>query len=192
MKRYKIIELLFLLLFSIEVGAQNTQEHPIFNNLIPEDKALALTWLSRSCSVSEKNEFEKKIIARGDAFDPVFWEAYQFGPTEQEIKKINATAITNYRDRINWLEKFGDAQMGEVETKRQLAISEKQYVERVINNYTNGYKTSAVTGLGLVGTVQRGAELNKIANDSENPAQTAAQEALKLFSIRNSTRAKMR
>jgi len=192
MKRYKIIELLFLLLFSIEVGAQNTQERINLNKLNSDDQALAITWLNKSCSVAEQNTFEKKIIAKGNTFDPVFWEAYQLGPTEQEIKKIRATAISNYRGRINWLQKFGDEELGKEETKQQLAVTEDQYVGRVINYYTNGYKTSALSGLGLIGTDQRGAELNRIASDPKNPSQTAAQEALKLIVSRNRSKQSLR
>ena len=192
MKRYKLIELLFLLLFSIEVNALNTQERTNLNKLNPNDQAIVLTWLNKSCSTAEQKEFEKTINAKGSAFDPVFWEAYQLGPTEQEIKKTRASAISNYRDRINWLQKFGDAQMGKEETKQQLAVTEEQYVERVINNYTNGYKTSALSGLGLVGNDLRGAELKRIATDPQNPSQTAAQEALKLIVSRNRSRQSLR
>ena len=124
---------------------------------------------------------KKKINAKGDTFYRVFLESYQLGPTPEELQKIRALAISNYRDRINWLQKFGNEELGKEETKQQLSVTERQYVERVINKYTNGYKTAAVSGIGLIGTGQSELELKKIANDPKNPAQTAAKEGLKLI-----------
>jgi hypothetical protein len=111
----------------------------------------------------------------------VFWEAFHLGPTEQDLKIVSASAVKRYQDRNQWLRQFGDIQMGKEETRRQLAITEKQYVEREINQYTERYKTAALSGVGLIGTVQSETELKGIANDADNPAQTAAQETLKLI-----------
>ena len=69
--------------------------------------------------------------------------------------------------------------MGKEETARQLAISERQYADREITQYAERYKTTALAGLGLIGTQQFTTELKRIADDGTHPAQTSAQEALK-------------
>ena len=187
-----VLNLLLLLCLSIEAKAQNTQYYPIFNKLKPEEQVIVLTWLNNTCNVGEEHILKNKIIALSSYLDPVFWEAYQLGPTEQDIKKLRTTAISNYMERNEWLQIFGDEQMGKEETKRQLAITEDQYVGRVIDDYTIGYKTSAISGVGLIGKTQWQNELNQIANDPKNPAQTAAQEVLKKLLVKSSVNQKRR
>jgi hypothetical protein len=176
MKRLKIIKLLIVVLFSVEVDAE---ERTNLNKLNRDDQIIALSWLNNSCGVGEQKGFEKKINAKGNAFVPVFWEAYQQGPTEQEKQIIRDTAKSNYMERMKWLREFGNLQLGEEETNKQLAVTEKQYVELILNKHTNGYKTAAVSGVGLIGTDQSVIELKIIANDPKNPVQSAAQEAQK-------------
>lgn len=72
--------------------------------------------------------------------------------------------------------------MGKEETARQLAISEKQYAAEIAQ-YTEHYRTTALVGLGLIGTRQSEAELALIADDGRNAAQTAAQEALNVIRL---------
>ena len=111
--------------------------------------------------------------------EPVFWEAFRLGPTEQEVNTLSAAVAKRYAERQSWLRQFGDAQMGMEETVRQLAISERQYADREITQFTERYKTAALAGLGLIGTQQSEAELKRMADDGTHPAQTSAQEALK-------------
>jgi hypothetical protein len=89
--------------------------------------------------------------------------------------------FVDYGERQNWLRQFGDTQMSKQETARQLAILEKQYAAREITQYTERYRTTALVGLGLIGTRQSEAELALIAKAGRNAAQTAAQEALKVI-----------
>lgn len=169
---------LLTLLASTWIGAETT-ERPAFNKLGPEAQALAQSWLNKNCGAAEQGAFEKKLIEAGVVLEPVFWEAFRLGPTEQELKDHSAAIAKRSGDRQNWLRQFGDAQMGKEETARQLAISEKQYADREIRQYKERYKTTALAGLGLIGTHQSEANLKLIADDDRNPAQTAARETLK-------------
>lgn len=178
MKR-RIMIIALLLLISTRVETQSLSERPAFSKLMPEVQTLVQTWLNKNCGAAEQREFERKLIKIGVVLEPVFWEAYRLGPTEQELKAISAPVAKRYEDRQNWLRQFGDAQMGKEETARQLAIPEKKYTDREVTQYTERYKTAALAGLGLIGTQQSEAELTRIADDGKNPAQTSAQEALK-------------
>lgn len=175
----RLLTIALVLLASSWVGAQTLSERPAFAKLRPEAQVLVQTWLNKNCGAAEQRAFEHKLIEVGSVVEPVFWEAFRLGPTEQELKTLSAAVAKRYDERQSWLRQFADAQMGKEETARQLAIPERQYGDREITQYTERYKTAALAGLGLIGTQQFESELKRIANDDTNPAQTSAQEALK-------------
>jgi len=173
--------LILLLIFSTQSNAQPMQERQAFSKLNPDAQLIVQTWLNKNCGAAEQKKFEITLNQLGDVLEPVFWEAFHQGPTEQDLKTIRTEAIKRYQDRNKWLLQFGDAQMGKEETKRQLEVPEKQYVETEISQYQERYKTAALSGIGLIGTAQSELELKRIANDTTDSAQIAAQETLKLI-----------
>ena len=175
----RLLTIALVLLASSWAGAETLSERLAFAKLRPEAQVLVQTWLNKNCGAAEQRVFEHQLLAVGSVVDPVFWEAFRLGPTEQELKTLSAAVAKRYAERQSWLRQFGDAQMGKEETARQLAIPDRQYADREITQYTERYKTTALAGLGLIGTRQSEAELTRMANDGNNPAQTAAQEALK-------------
>ena len=175
----RLIIIALVLLTSSWAGAEPLSERPALSKLKPEAQVLVQTWLNKNCGAAEQRVFENQLLEIGSVVEPAFWEAFRLGPTEQEVKTLSDAVAKRYADRQSWLRQFGDAQMGKEETARQLAISERQYADREITQYTERYKTTAVAGLGLIGTQQSEAELKRIADDGTNPAQLAAQEAVK-------------
>jgi hypothetical protein len=173
--------LILLLLFSTQTDAQTTLDRQAFSKLKPEAQAIVQTWLNKNCGAAEQKKFEIQLSQLGNVLEPAFWEAFHKGPTEQDLKTIQNATVKRFQDRNKWLLEFGDVQMGKEETNRQLGVSQEQYVEREVSQYRQRYKTSALSGIGLIGTDQSELELKQIANDAENPAQTAAQETLKVI-----------
>jgi len=182
MKRQNLMTVLIFALMAVQV---QPQERPEFSKLKPEAQVLVLGWLNGNCGADEQGKFEQQLKDLGAVLEPVFWEAYRLGPTRQELRSDTAAAVKRYADRQSWLRQFGEAQMGRQETERQLAIPEKQYVDREVRQYVERYKTAALAGLGLIGTRQSEAELARIADDKNNRAQTAAKESLKSIRQRN-------
>ena len=175
----RLIIIALVLLTSSWAGAETLSERPAFATLKPEAQVLVQTWLNKNCGAAEQRVFEQQLLEFGSVVEPVFWEAFRLGPTEQEVRTLSAAIAKRYVDRQSWLRQFGDAQMGKDETARQLAIPERQYADREITQFTERYKTAALAGLGLIGTQQSEAELKRIADDGTHPAQLAAQEAVK-------------
>ena len=175
----RLLTIALVLLASSWAGAETLSERLAFAKLRPEAQVLVQTWLNKNCGAAEQRVFEHQLFEVGSVVEPVFWEAFRLGPTEQELNTLSAAVAKRYDERQSWLRQFGDAQMGKEETARQLAIPDRQYADREITQYTERYKTTALAGLGLIGTQQSEAELKRMANDGNNPAQTAAQEALK-------------
>ena len=175
----RLLTIALVLLASSWAGAEPLSERPAFAKLRPDAQVLVQTWLNKNCGAAEQRVFEHQLLAVGSVVEPVFWEAFRLGPTEQEVRTLSAAIAKRYDDRQSWLRQFGDAQMGKDETARQLAIPERQYADREITQFTERYKTAALAGLGLIGTQQSEAELKRIADDGTNPAQLAAQEAVK-------------
>jgi hypothetical protein len=177
--------LMIVFIFASMVAQAQTQERPEFSKLKPEAQVLVLSWLNGNCGAGEQGKLEQQLKDIGAVLEPVFWEAYRLGPTRQELRNDTAAVVKRYADRQNWLRQFGEAQMGREETARQLAIPEKQYVDREVAQYVERYKTATLSGLGLIGTRRSEVELARIAGDEKNPAQTAAKEALKAIRRQN-------
>lgn len=175
----RLLTIALVLLASSWAGAETLSERPALAKLRPEAQVLVQTWLNTNCGAAEQRAFEHQLLEVGSVAEPMFWEAFRLGPTEQEVKTLSAAVAKRYTERQSWLRQFGDVQMGKEETARQLAIPERQYADREITQYTERYKTTALAGLGLIGTQLFEAELKRIAADGTHPAQTSAQEALK-------------
>lgn len=174
------------ILCATSVFAQTGNERVELTKLNPDAREFVNTWLNQNCGVEEQQRIEGRIKGLGPVLEPVFWEAYRLGPPEETIKELQAHFRKQYGERQDHLKEFGDRLFGKDQVQELLNITEEQYVQREIQQYLARYRTAALNGLGMVGT--HTAELEPIARDAENPAQGAAQEAIKAIGERSKTR----
>jgi hypothetical protein len=144
---------------------------------LPEDaRSTIATWLHQDCGVDELQGLQNRLQRLGLPLEPVFWEAYRLGPTEEERRIFREQSRQRYQERQSHLKTFGERLFGKEETAQLVNAPEEQYVQRRLDDYVNRYKTAALAGLGIVGTSP--SALLPIAEDDKNPAQGAAKEAL--------------
>ena len=182
----RIVMVVIALVCVIPVFAQMGNERVELAKLDPDAREFVSTWLNRNCGVEEQERIEERIKGLGPVLEPVFWEAYRLGPPEETIKELQAHFRKQYGERQDHLREFGDRVFGKDQVQELLNVTEEQYVQRETQQYLARYRTAALNGLGRVGT--QTSELELIERDAENPAQGAAQEAIKAIGERNKTR----
>ncbi|MFN0103604.1 MAG: hypothetical protein ACKV2U_16125 [Bryobacteraceae bacterium] len=170
MKRRSVLTCLILM--GAPLAAQD--DRPELKRLPRELQILVLAWLDGNCGAGVPPDTERQLTAVGARVEPAFWEAYRLGPIRIPVEDYRK----RYADRQKWLRQFGNEQMGRAEAERALSVSEQQYIARETQRYREGYQSAGISGLGLTGGTTSLAELTKIASNPQDPAQTAAREAL--------------
>ena len=165
--------------------AQMPQDRPALASLSEQTRTLVLTWLNRDCGANAKRVLEDQLQAIGTVLEPVFWEAYRLGPLPANLERDQDNMRQRYDQRQAWLKENGGKLFGAQNTTRLMQIPREQYVKKEMANLITGYKTAAILGLGLVGTQTSLPELERIANDADDPASTAAKQTITNMQTRN-------
>lgn len=158
---------------------------PAFASLAKDAQMLVLSWLNRDCGADDKLVLEDRLKAIGAKLEPVFWEAYRLGPTASSLELDRANIQKRYKERQAWLAQDGRQLFGAQETERLMKVSVEQYTRKETANIVVGYKTTAILGLGLVGTQGSLIELERIAKDPDMPAAIAARQAIAAMKARS-------
>jgi hypothetical protein len=147
--------------------------------LSADTRTLVVRWLNRDCDAAEQRRLEAQLGALGPRLEPVFLEAYRLGPPPAQTERDRTAFARHYDERQAELRRTGTKLFGAKETERLLAVTKDEYVRQELDRAAIGYKTAAVAGLGLVGTEHSLQELSRIAADTADPANIAAQGALR-------------
>ena len=182
----RILMVLIALVCVPPVLAQMMNERVELMKLNSQARQFVSTWLNQNCGAEEQQRIEGRIKGLGPVLEPVFWEAYRLGPPEDTIKELQAHFRKQYGERQDHLKEFGDRLFEKEQIRNLLNITEEEYVQRETQQYLARYRTAALSGLGMVGT--QTSELAPIARDVDNPAQGAAQEAIKAIGERSKIR----
>jgi hypothetical protein len=174
-----------LFAFASFAPAQSTQARPAFASLSKDAQMLVLSWLNRDCGADDKLVLEDRLKAIDAKLEPVFWEAYRLGPSASSLELDRAHIQKRYKERQAWLAEQGRQLFGKQETERLMTVSLEQYTQKETANIVVGYKTTAILGLGLVGTQGSLIELEHITKDPDNPAAIAAQQAIAAMKARS-------
>jgi hypothetical protein len=152
---------------------------PQFEGLSEIDRQLVLKWLHLDCGAEQMLTLESQLKAAGARLEPVFWEAYRLGPTTEELAVDRAAISKRFDSRQEYLRTSGTELMTEEDVQQLLSTPRAEYVDAELQRTVVGYQTAAITALAVIGTNESIPELERIAEDDRNPAQTAAREALK-------------
>lgn len=175
MKRF--LWALVFLWFSTGALAQSPLDRQELMQLPADAQSLVTTWLNQDCGIDELRALRDRLQQLDLRLEPVFWEAYRLGPTEEERKLFLDQTRQRYQDRQAHLKTFGERLFGKEGAIELQNTPEEQYTQRRVDDYVSRYRTAALAGLGVVGT--KTSDLQPIAEDGGNPAQGAAQEAMK-------------
>ncbi len=165
--------------------AQAPEARPALASLAEDAQRLVLGWLNRDCGADDKRVLEEQLEAIGARLEPVFWEAYRLGPSAENLESDRENFRQRYQERQAWLADEGRRLFGDQEADRLMKVPVEQYAQRETENMVAGYKTAAVLGLGLAGTQGSLPELERLAEDPENPTSVAARQAIAAIKARN-------
>lgn len=184
--KYRILPVLIglAILIAIPNMALPQSDRPNFQALSPEAREFVGTWLGQDCRTGQNQVLESRLLSLGNRLEPVFWEAYRLGPHLEDLQNARVDMAKRYGERQEWLRTSGSNLIESESRSRLLSVSREQYVEREIEHYVTRYKTSAITGLSIVGTGASISELERIRVNEKNPSRSAAVEAIKLIRIR--------
>lgn len=143
------------------------------------DYALALTWLQTNCLAPEANALLARLRDRRDAMQRAFTAAAEEGPTHAEVALAREGAIAQYRRQREVAQDPLVRESVPAETLRSLlAVPEAEFVRTEVENYVNGYRSNAMSGLAVVGDDAAIQRLARMAQDPSQPLAAAARAAL--------------
>jgi hypothetical protein len=169
----RLVLALMLAIASGVVGAQTRF------GLAPDDYALAVQWLRSTCLAPNSAEIIGRLRARAAALQPAFFAALAEGPTQSEVAEVRAGAAEIHRRQRAALD---DPQLrGAIPAERIDALrrrTEEEFVRTEVDNFVNGYRSNAMSGIAVVGDAGAIERLREIARGPDRAAAIAAQGAL--------------
>lgn len=165
---------LFLAIFL----AASAQAQPRFG-LNEADYALAQRWLRASCLAPDARPLIDALSSRRTAMQTAFAGALAEGPTADEIAAVRGAAANRWRAQRAFLD---DAALKDAlsEDQRQAlrSQSEDAATRSEVENFINGYKSNAMSGLAIVGDGSALDRLREISMRGDAPEALAARAAL--------------
>jgi hypothetical protein len=148
--------------------------------LSPEVSAVFNRWVLATCIGDEERKLVEELRRFPEPLALAFRKAIQDGPPPGELRAARAAAEARFAAR----EKFPIQEFRiEGVSERDLAVfgrvSRQSYVDDQVRRFTNGYRSNAVAGLGLVGGPGARDMLTRIGNDKNDPLALAAREAIR-------------
>ena len=165
---YKIIILSMIFAFSTNLMAQQ-------NDVRTE--VLLLDYLTGYCDVGEEITFIDFIQDNAQTVQPALIVFVKKGVPDKMIDSLQANLIRQYNERQKLLSQdlnFGLSE-GDIELVR--SESQKEFNDRMVQEFRDGFMTQAIFGLSLIDTEEAQALVNQIASDESHPYQRAAQNA---------------
>lgn len=161
------------------LGAQPTPSRWVaFDRLNEKDRLLVVSWLAEDCEAGERFRRLTEITLAGARLAPTFGEIFALGPPPPRLDEIRANAKTAYEQRQAWLRTDGNKLFGAEETVRLLAEAPEGYAERQVASVDRGWRERALIALARVGDEKTRSELQKRANDENDPFAATAKRAL--------------
>jgi len=178
-----MFQVMLALLFALSLSHAHAQEvRAELSKQPPDVRQIVSTWLLKDCDLPQQAvglNIRSRLTELGQRLEPVFWEAYNLGPTVQEIEQMATSARTAYAARQKWLREHGEELLGREESQRQVNVGEEEFLARELQNYTTVYKSAALAALGITGTEQTLVRLRDIAANQQSLDASTAQEAIR-------------
>ena len=148
--------------------------------LSPEVYEVFNRWMLASCIGGDERVLADSLRQYPQPLTRAFQQAIQTGPSAAELAAVRAGAEQRYAARQKFpLSEFRIAGVSEEDLARFNRVTRQQYVDDQVKRYTDGYRSNAVAGLGVIGSPEARAQLERIARNSRDPLAPAAREALK-------------
>jgi len=148
--------------------------------LSPEAYAVFNRWMLTSCIGGDEKALADSLRQYPQPLTKAFQQAITTGPSAAELASVRSGAEQRYADRQKFpLSEFRIEGVSREDLARFNSVSRQQYVDDQVKRFAAGWRSNAVSGLGVIGTPEGRAQLERIARNRSDPLAPAAREALK-------------
>jgi len=117
-------------------------------------------WLRQTCDTNQEGQLEAQLVRFRVELEPLFVQAFKDRVPAADLSAVEVAATRQFKEAKGY----------------NADVSE--HVARERNNYISGYRSAALSGLGIVGGVEGRRLLEQVAADSQSPFSHNAQLAL--------------
>ena len=143
------------------------------------DYELAVRWLRTDCLAPDAKPLRDRLLSRRAAMQQAFLGALDQGPTDEEVTQAKSAAAAHWRAQREVLDR---AELRQALPADQLQAlqnqTEEEFVRSAAENFINGYKSNAMSGLAVVGDDDALNRLRELAQHGDSPEAVAARGAL--------------
>lgn len=169
---------LWLATVALALGAASAQAQPV--GLAPDVAAVFNRWMLASCIGGDERALAESLRRYPQPLTSAFGQALAAGPSAEELAAVRAGAEARYESRAKFpLSEFRIAGVSNEDLARFNRVARSEYVDDQVKRFADGYRSNALAGLGVIGTPDARAQLERIAGNREHPLAGAAREALK-------------
>lgn len=167
-----------LVFLSIMLLASSLQAQVRFD-VSEADYAVVLRWLRADCLAPDAKPLRDLLFSRRAAMQQAFLGALEQGPTAEEIAAVQTAAAARWHAQRAFIDhpELRDAlpaNQWEVLRNR----TKDEFTRSEVENFINGYRSNAMSGLAVVGDEEALHRLRELAQREGNPEAVAARGAL--------------
>ena len=164
---------------ALAIASASAFAQPRFG-LSPEVYAVFNRWMLASCIGGDERALAESLRRYPQPLTSAFGQALAAGPSAEELAAVRAGAEARYESRAKFpLSEFRIAGVSDEDLARFNRVARSEYVDDQVKRFADGYRSNALAGLGVIGTPDARAQLERIAGNREHPLAGAAREALK-------------
>jgi hypothetical protein len=143
------------------------------------DYELAVRWLRTDCLAPDAKPLRDLLLSRRDAMQQAFLGALDQGPTDEEVAAVRTAAAARWRAQKEFIDRPELRQTLPADQWEALRNqTEDDFVRSAVDNFINGYKSNAMSGLAIVGDDDALRRLRELAQQGDSPEAVAARAAL--------------
>jgi hypothetical protein len=169
---------LVLIFFAIVFAVSGVQAQTRFG-VSESDYLLAERWLRTNCLAPEAKPLIDALLSRRAAMQKAFTSALAEGPTAGEVAAVKAAAASRWRAQRGFIDNPAVKDALPADGWKALRSQTQEAATRSeVNNFVNGYRSNAMSGLAVVGDDDALLQLRVTARRGSSPEAVAARGAL--------------
>ena len=125
-------------------------------------------WMNRTCGVGERGELERELRQHGPRLEHRLEEAFLRGPSEAERIQWRQVAKREWEEMVAAIDAGKTHGLTRQEISRLQTARLEGFSKAALDDYTEGYRSAAIAGLGIIGTERAGQFLRRIRDDPQH------------------------
>ena len=125
-------------------------------------------WMNRSCAVGERGKLEGELRRYGSRLEARLEEAFLRGPSEAQKTQWRQVAQREWQEMVAAIDAGKTHGLTRQEISRLQTARLEGFSKGALDDYTEGYRSAAIAGLGIIGTQRAGQFLLRIRDDPQH------------------------